>query len=326
MDTQVNKLEMLVAWVRDLRIPVDEAVRLTRTAPHDYRHYTIAKRNGGRRDIYHPTPQLKLVQRWLVDKFFTGLPVHDAVHSYRSDRNIKTHAAVHCKSNYFLKFDFVNFFPSITHSWIKIFLRSHIASGHLSLDDDALALMARLVCRSNRDDGSLALSIGAPSSPALSNAILFDLDCALNNMAARYGACYTRYADDVYFSSTESDVLAAVEREFRSLLRKITPQIIINEPKTERRSRKARRVVTGLVITPTYGISIGRDRKRSLQTRVFLYSKGELSSEKFSELAGLIAFAADVEPGFIDTLRRKYGDETINSLLTHAFIAPQRSN
>ena len=57
------------------------------------------------------------------------------------------------------------------------------------------------------------LTIGAPTSPAVSNALCFDLDAALHGLSFGHGVMYTRYADDLFFSSTKKDVLYGVERE-----------------------------------------------------------------------------------------------------------------
>lgn len=315
----MNKMQMLFSWIRDLGIAPMDAMRLTRTAQYQYRHYTIPKRTGGTRDIHHPTPQLKQVQRWLVQTTFNNLPVHEAVHSYVVGRSIRTHAHVHAESNYLLRLDFTNFFPSLNQNWVKRYLRRSVERGDLHLDNDALHLVARLVCRYSEADGSMALSIGAPSSPTLSNAILYELDCKLCEMANQLGVVYSRYADDVYFSARLPNILQDVEKQFRALVTEYTPELSVNERKTERRSRRTRRVVTGLVLTPTRLISIGRERKRQIRSRIYLFFKGELPADEALQLAGLLAFANDVEPELLISLRKKFGDETIDNLLSHLF-------
>lgn len=84
--------------------------------------------------------------------------------------------------------------------------------------------------------------------------------------------------------------------------------------------RKAKRVVTGLVLTPDRLISLGRDRKRAIRTKVYLYQIGKLSVEETTSSKGLLAFANDVEPRFISALRHKFM-ATISALL---FVAIQR--
>lgn len=315
----MNKLHMLVAWIRDLGLQPAEAVRLTTTAPYQYRHYTIPKKTGGVRDIYHPTPALKEAQRWLVRTVLAPLPTHPAVHSYMPGRSIRTHADAHRDSNYLLRLDFTEFFPSIDQAWIKRFLKSPTAADLVSLDTDALNLITRVLCRYNAVDRTMALSIGAPSSPFMSNVMLYALDTELCSIAQNHGCVYTRYADDVYFSSRLPNKLHEVEQLFRATLLQLTPELRVNEAKTERRSRKTRRVVTGVTITSDRRLSIGRDRKRHIRTRVHLFSIGKLELDAALQLAGLVSFANDIEPEFVLSLRRKFGDSVVNELLTHSF-------
>ena len=161
----------------------------------------------------------------------------------------------------------------------------------------------------------MALSIGAPSSPAISNAILFDLDLAISETSSRLGCTYTRYADDLYISCCEPHVLGDLEGAVRNLVDEMTPHLKINESKTLHVSRKRKRIVTGLTLTPDRSISLGRDRKRAIRTQIYLYQIGQLSVEDAMSLAGLLAFANDVEPRFVDSLRHKYGIAAINPLL-----------
>lgn len=311
----MNSLQLLIALMRDLNLPPQKVLKLVNTAPHEYRHYQIPKRTGGMRDIYHPTPLLKSAQRWLCSTIFSNLPVHDAVNSYRAGHNIRSHAELHVKSNYLLRIDFKDFFPSIDKSWVTEFLHESAKKGHMELEDDAIRTVARLVCRHSQEDRSMALSIGAPSSPAISNAILFDLDLAISEASNHFNCNYTRYADDLYFSCAEANILNGLEVIVRDLVNEVTPRLKVNENKTLHTSRKRRRVVTGITLTPTRSISIGRERKRAIRTQVYLYKNGQLSAEETSRLAGLIAFANDVEPVFIESLKRKYGETEVNSLL-----------
>lgn len=313
----VDKMQLLARLVRELNLSPGQAVKLVASAPYRYKHYTIPKRQSGVRHIHHPSRELKVVQRWLVDNFISQLPVHECVYSYRTGRNITQHADVHSRSNYLLSFDFSNFFPSITHSWVVEYLRGESENGRIQLDDEAIRMVARLVCRYDSASSTLALSIGAPSSPALSNAILYSLDHDVSQMAYEAGVLYTRYADDVYFSTTHPKILQEVENEFRRIVGLVSPGLRLNETKTNRKSRKARRTVTGLVLTPTHEVSIGRSRKREIRTRVFLFSKGELTKEDSLSLSGLLSFASDAEPSFIFRLRRKFGDEIIDNLLKY---------
>lgn len=310
----MNYAELIQAWCRLLRAaPADIGVLLMR-GPYQYKHYQIEKRTGGKRDIYHPSPNLKAVQRWLVSEHFSKLPVHDSVYSYRIGRGIRDHAKLHIHSNFLLRLDFKDFFPSINHDWVLRFLLDCSERGVLSLDARAIAAVMRVVCRFSKFDRSLALSIGAPSSPALSNTILFEADQAASARCAALDCVYSRYADDIYVSCRDKEVLGQAERQVRDVFHQTAPSLRFNEDKTLNVSKKARRVVTGLTITPDRSISVGRELKRSIKTQVYLYIEGSLPREDVPHLCGLVSYVRDVEPAFFDALTRKFGPEQLENL------------
>ena len=316
----MNSNELLRLLGRDIGLSQLELAKITASAPFRYKHYTLKKRSGGYRDIYHPTPELKAIQWWIVTHVFAKLPVHESVFSYRKKRGIRDHAAAHLGSRYFFRLDFTDFFPSIRYVDVCNLLRRAHLAGALDLDDSAIELVARLVCRapkgSKANVETLALSIGAPSSPAISNAALFDLDSRLAQLCGEVDARYTRYADDLYFSTRHPHTLDSLKLQIRREIGSFqSPRLTINEAKTSNTSRKYRVQVTGVVITPEEGLSVGRSRKRFVKSLVHKYVRGELQPEERAYLRGMIAFISNIEPNFMDRLKAKYGNEGIESLL-----------
>jgi RNA-directed DNA polymerase len=160
------------------------------------------------------------------------------------------------------------------------------------------------------------LAIGAPTSPILSNILMFDLDKQLSSYASENGYVYTRYADDITFSAQGEIVFDATFNAVRdALLESKFDHLRLNRMKTRLVSNNRRRQVTGLIITPNHKVSLGLDRKRLISSMVHHFCFDRLSSEDRLRLAGLVAFAQDVEPSFTQTLRRKYGPGVISSLL-----------
>lgn len=310
----MNYAELVQAWCRLLRATPQDVTTLLMRGPYQYKHYQIEKRTGGKRDIFHPTPNLKAVQRWLVKEHLQTLPVHDSVYSYRTNRGIRQHAEAHLHSNFLLRLDFKNFFPSITQDWLLQFLLEKSHEGTLSLDDQAVAACMRVLCRFNKLDGSLALSIGAPSSPAISNAILYLADVEAHSLCAELGCIYTRYADDIYVSAREKNVLTDAERHVRSAFSQHAPRLEFNADKRINVSKKAKRVVTGLNLTPDRRLSVGRELKRSIKTLVHLHSQGRIDPLERPRLCGLISYIRDVEPAFYDSLVMKFGLATLEQL------------
>jgi hypothetical protein len=99
------------------------------------------------------------------------------------------------------------------------------------------------------------------------------------------------------------------------LTRQKSPALVINDQKTVFTSRKRRKLITGLVVTPQGLISLGRKKKRFLRGLVFRSIQHSLDPERLRSLKGLIAYAGSVEPSFVESLRRKYGNGAIDSLL-----------
>lgn len=290
--------------------------KLTRKAPHSYKHYTIPKRGGGTRDIYHPSAELKAVQLWMVAQIFTKLPVHRCVYSYKAGVNVAMHAERHRSSNFLLRIDLKNFFPSITSSDVcRLLLENHNVIAH-ELSGEDLEGVCRLVCRAKVNSKALALTIGAPSSPSISNAILHGFDTETYEYCEKLGVTYTRYADDLYFSTNTPNLLEGVFRFVKSALGRLSyPKLEVNDQKTVFTSRKRRRVVTGITLTSDKKLSLGREAKRKLKTQVYLCLSGRLTQEEIGRLRGKLSYMKSVEPSFFQALRAKFGEKQIYELL-----------
>jgi RNA-directed DNA polymerase len=294
-----------VASSLGLKPPYIELVALT--ASHRYKTYQIPKKTGGFRTINHPARELKLLQRWLVKNVLEKFPVHRNASAYKKTANTLLNASFHKDNNYLLKVDFQDFFPSITGSDVARLLRGipkPLRRGFLKQAD--IEFVRRIVCRNDR------LTIGAPSSPLLSNLVMFKFDEYWSSYCQKRDVVYSRYADDLYFSTKERGLLEGVLADLRrDLNTRTSPNLQINEAKTVFTSRKRRRLVTGLVLTPDGNVSLGRHRKRYIKSLVFKSLHDKLSPSELSSLAGLLAFARSVEPSFLDSLRRKYGAKSI---------------
>lgn len=291
---------------------------IIRTASRRYKTYTIAKRNGiGRRPISHPSPEVKFLQSWISENVFELLPIHDAVMSYRKNLSIRDNASAHREQNYLLKLDFREFFTSITANDIKNLLtRNAPKVRHICALPDDLNLITSLVCKNG------ALTIGAPSSPAISNVILFDFDQSVARKCAEMQVVYTRYADDLAFSTNEpnllSEILGFVKLE---LARLDSPRISLNDEKTSFTSRKRRRQLTGLILTSDNKVSIGRKKKREIRSLIFKYMNNDLSAEQVAYLKGYLAFIQAVEPNFITSIKSKYGPDILDRLKTEPTVS-----
>lgn len=290
-------------------LDVSYLARLAGSASHRYKTYTIPKRKGGSRTIQHPSRQLKFIQRWLVDNVFAFLPIHNAVYSYRHGRGIKDLATLHASNNYLLRVDFQGFFPSIVSSDLTrlLSINKHRFPIELSVED--YVLISCFVCKDNQ------LTIGSPSSPILSNTVMYDFDTYWFERSRQIGVTYARYADDLYFSTNIPNVLEELLQELHlDLQNRESPRLKINETKTIFTSRKRRRLVTGLVLTSTNDISIGRARKRYLKSLVYKFVEQGLETDKLVYLRGYLSYVQAVEPLFLRSLMQKYGINILDRL------------
>jgi RNA-directed DNA polymerase len=314
----MNYQELLIAAGKHLRTSPTQVERVIKSAPYRYRTYNIPKRSGGLREIHHPSPALKSVQRWLVSEPLQSLPVHDAVYSYVKNKNIGMNAAKHLESNYFIRFDFSDFFSSITSSVLREFLRQSAKNGTIMLDLAAIGAAVRLACRSVEGHGragGYALTIGAPSSPHLSNALLFDFDSDISLRAAEFGLVYTRYADDMFVSGRGMAAVSEFEGIFRQTVRERLPYLRINEEKVQHFSRKRRVTITGVNIASDRSLSVGREKKREIKTKLYLALQGRLDPAEFSALRGNIAYIMSIESFYIDRLEKKFGQDIVRAFL-----------
>lgn len=288
---------------RRLALPTSYLVKVAATASHRYKTYTIPKRTGGTRTIHHPARELKLVQGWLLHNVLSTLPVHAAATAYRKGASIQRNAAPHADKNYLLRVDFQDFFPSLKRQDVTSLIeanRNRLAAEPIT--DLDILFITMIVCRGD------SLTIGAPTSPHLSNAIMFDFDELWSRNARADEITYTRYADDLYFSTNRPSVLENVLNRLRASLGEARPPVLrINDRKTAFSSRKRRRLVAGLVLTSTKMISIGRKKKRTLKSLVWKFIHGQLEPAQINSLRGWISYLLSVEPTFVEALQRKYG-------------------
>lgn len=287
-------------------------VDFLRLAPNKYRVYTIPKRSYGYRTIAHPTANLKFLQRTFSENF--AFPTHAAAQAYVSGKGIKSNATQHKNNCYLLKLDLEDFFNSIKPDlfwgvWNKAFQELPSPASKEMLEQ-------LLFWRPSRRIGhTLVLSVGAPSSPAVSNFCMYFFDVAITNICELLNVKYTRYADDLTFSTNQKDILFELPALIESTLKEeFSLQLNLNKKKTKFSSKAHNRHVTGVTITNDSTLSLGRSRKRYIKHLVHRATLKQLNIDELNHLIGLLSFAHDIEPDFLTRLDTKYGDGTIQRI------------
>jgi hypothetical protein len=297
---------------RKLPLSRGELLLLIATAPNRYKLHTIEKRhNRGKRLIAQPTAEVKIVQTLLQGHLQGMLPIHENARAYRPRTSIKDHAEPHATQRYLLKIDFKDFFPSITSSDFC----KHLPL-YTNLNQDEIDVLCRIFFWFSKGANRLVLAVGAPSSPWLSNTILFDFDSRLSNYCRENGIVYTRYADDLALSTNTPNILGQALAYVRALCADLPyPRLTINEDKTVFTSKKNNRTLTGLVLSNNGSVSIGRARKREIRALANHYSRGFLEPEKIAHLRGLLAFTLSVDRSFNASIERMLGQKKYKELM-----------
>lgn len=282
------------------------------TAPFRYKQYKVPKRTPGSfRLLSQPTPEVKLIQRWVVGNEFRELPIHAAATAYRSGVGLVKNVEPHITNRFLLKVDFKDFFPSIKASDFVAF------ADQLGISSYDIPTLINILFKHDRSKRTMNLAIGAPSSPAISNLLLYPLDCALDEHCLTQGIKYTRYADDLSFSTNRPNQLKELEAILPNIIDQSCPlRLEINKEKTVHTSKKNGRYITGLTITSQNEISIGRTRKRLLRAQIDYFREKKLTEDEIKALKGYLSFLSSVEPSHIERLQAHYGLEIMADLLS----------
>ncbi|MCI0704387.1 MAG: reverse transcriptase family protein [Planctomycetia bacterium] len=156
--------------------------------PHfSYQRYFKPKQSGGKREIAEPDSRLKHLQHEIISRHFTTGLIHSATVAYQKGMSTADHVWAHAGAEVIVLADIQDFFPNTRVDRVETWWRSRVNTD-----------TARLLTILTTDRGGLPQ--GAPTSPALSNLVNFELDTRLEQRATLAGASYTRYCDDLAFS------------------------------------------------------------------------------------------------------------------------------
>ena len=249
-----------------------------------YSSFTIPKRSGGLRQINAPTEDLMLLQRRLADLLQACAAEVTAdkkwddqlAHGFKKGRSIVSNASKHLKRRYVFNIDLQNFFGTINFGRVRGFF---INDKNFALNPKVATILAQIACYQN------ALPQGSPCSPVISNLIGHVLDIHLCKLASAKGCTYSRYADDITFSTNEKEFPSAIAHrvqgaphqwEVGNELQEIVTHsgFVIAPEKTRMQYWTSRQDVTGLVVNSKVNIrSEYRRTVRAMAQRLFMTGK-----------------------------------------------------
>ncbi|MDD6140162.1 MAG: reverse transcriptase domain-containing protein, partial [Bacteroidales bacterium] len=220
-------------------------------SPKRFRTFHIKKKSGGLREIKAPCRQLDVILSCVNILLKSIYEPSDAAMGFASGRSVLKNAQVHVGHHYVFNIDLKDFFPSIHQA--RVWKRLQLAPFNFSIE--IANILAGLCCSYDANVKANVLPQGSPASPLLTNAICDKLDRRMKGVAKRFGLHYSRYADDMTFSSMHN--VYQEESEFRAEIQRIITEqgFCMNERKTRLQKTGARQEVTGLTVNAKANVS-----------------------------------------------------------------------
>lgn len=235
-----------------------------------YETFDIPKANGGTRTIHAPTEKLKRLQTRLASvvlecntEINAKNPLPPLSHGFEKGRSIFTNAWEHKSRRFVLNIDVENFFPTINFGRVRGFFMSN---RNYALPAKAATLIAQIACYQGK------LPQGSPCSPIIANLIAHLLDVRMVRLAKAHTCTYSRYADDLTFSTNRKEFPSAIAEELSgypgswvlsdALLNEIARSgFSVNHQKTRMQCRPSQQLVTGLTVNEKVNIRASCYRK-----------------------------------------------------------------
>ena len=295
-----------LAWFADTR-------GWTRRGGEPLRHYRwheVPRRGGGTRWVAAPKPRLKEIQRRLLRHVLAPIPLHAAAHGAVTGRSVRTAVDPHAAAAVVIRLDLAAFYPSIPAGRVWGLLR--LAGFPEAVAFALTGLMTTVAPVGLTSDPRLRtphLPQGAPTSPRLANAVAFSLDRRLAGLAARFGATYTRYVDDLVFSGDGR--LRAGRARFVAAASAVVADegFAVNERKTVVLGEAGRQQVLGAVVNAHAALPRAeRDALRATLHNCAVrgwasQARGRSRDEFRAHLLGRIAWVGSLHPAHGERLR-----------------------
>jgi len=248
-----------------------------------YQTFTIKKKSGTDRTIHAPVKGLKSILRSLNFVLQCVYEPHEAATGFVLEKSIVDNAKKHEGKHYVLNMDLKDFFHSFDRKWVKYGFSYEPFNLNGTKEKEELAFLLASLCTHPLEiDGveKTVLPQGSPTSPTLTNILCKKLDRRLTGLANRFGAEYTRYADDITFSSQHN---IYTDEEFNKELKRIIEvdqKLVINPKKTRLQKTGYRQEATGLIVNDKVNVH----RRYVKQIRMWLYYWEKYGYEKAEQI------------------------------------------
>lgn len=239
-----------------------------------YESFEIPKKNGGSRQIHAPKKDLKQIQKSLAEtlyKYEKEIAKKNGInsnisHAFEKGKSFITNAQIHRNKRFVINVDLENFFDSFHFGRVRGYF---MKNKNYQCSKEVATTIAQIACYEGK------LPQGAPSSPIITNMICNIFDMRLLRLAKKYKLDYTRYADDLSFSTNNKSFLNAEKQFFEELSKEIKRAgFSINDKKTRVQYKDSHQEVTGIVVNKK--LNVNRDYYKKTRAMAHqLYKEGE---------------------------------------------------
>lgn len=240
----------------DLNFPIKTLYGITNNLKKHYHRVEISKPSGGVRVLNVPDLILKSVQKAIAEKILALYPVSKYATAYKPNTSVIKNAKCHINQEKILKLDIHKFFDNIQYSRIKNTVFP------LEIYSEQIRILLSMLCY--YED---VLPQGAPTSPAISNIIMYDFDEKVGKWCIEKSISYTRYCDDMTFSGSfdEKELTDFVARELKQ------NGFVLNKKKSLTVRRSNRQTVTGIVVNEK--LNVTKEYRKKIRKEVYYCKK-----------------------------------------------------
>ena len=275
---------------QDLGFPAKTLYGLSNNLDKHYRNTFIPKHDGSKRKLSIPDLILKRVQRAISDNILADYPISRYSMAYTRGSSVQKNASLHVGKQKILKLDIDGFFDHLTYAIVKdcVFCKENYS--------EPIRILLTMLCYYKE-----SLPQGAPTSPAITNIIMYDFDEKIGKYCGENNISYTRYCDDITFSGDFEDkaVIFVVKDELRKL------GLFLKSRKTAVIPNTKRQTVTGIVVNEKIGLT--KEYKNKIRQEIYYIKKhgidghlskiGEPNKQHYlNSLKGRVAFVLQTIP------------------------------
>lgn len=300
-----------------------------------YYKFEIKKKSGGSRIILAPNKKLKTIQKKLSDILYDCYSEIYPLNKYKvvshgyikrtksNSYGIISNALSHKNKHHVLNLDLSDYFPSFNFGRVRGFF---IKNRDFNLSPDCATVLAQIACYENM------LPQGSPCSPIIANFISRTLDSKLVQLAKKNNLRYSRYVDDITFSTNKKSFpssIASVDDHKTTLspeIRKIISKngFIVNEKKTRLQYADSRQEVTGLIVNKFVNIPFEyRHKLRAYSNYLFKHNsyffkddENKIQEGSIEKLNGMLSYVHFIRKSTINKdkyIRDKNGDISLDA-------------